>query len=148
MIGFGALVLTLINVVFLVVGATELAYSSSSSYSEPDASFYLYLNVFLSVFTLFVLGVAETLRKASDSLFQEISDELQFFTGRSMLTIHEDLDPFLAPFRYRNRAFSNAAELPLVPGRYGVSVYSLVSLVILGLSILVFITLQNAAPAI
>lgn len=95
-------------------------------------------------FVLVCVVYFETLRKRGDVIFEELSDDLQWYIrdGKKLQTHTGDYDdseswaeerPTLSA-RIVLRAFSQAADLPLIPGRFGPAIYA-------GINLLFFLNL-------
>jgi hypothetical protein len=125
------LLVTLGNIGVLLWGIGRTA--PYGSYQESIAV----ANIVIAMATIAALGFFETLRKRGDAIFQELSDELQWHVGRRTPDYLDD-PPTTRPVleaRVMLRTFSAAAELPLVPGRFGGAAYACVSLLIAVLSV-------------
>jgi hypothetical protein len=94
-------------------------------------------NIVIAMVTIAALGLFETLRKRGDAIFQELSDELQWHVGRLPFREAPVERPML-DVRVTLRTFSAAAELPLVPGRFGGAVYAALNLIIAIASVFLF----------
>jgi len=87
---------------------------------------------FAVLMNLVVIVVFENLRKGGDALFEKISDELHWYLGyrkqKDNGTAANDGQPLDA--RLVLRAFARAADLPLIPGKFGPAIYAGVNVVI------------------
>ena len=90
---------------------------------------FLLTAVIMSVSCAIILvSIYEYLRKKGDVLFEEISDELRWdVSGKSVSGAEK---PALE-IRVTLRSFARAADLPLVPGKFGPVLYVLFNLTIL-----------------
>jgi hypothetical protein len=79
------------------------------------------LNLLLS---LSCVVMYESLRRRGDTLFEEISDELQWKIGREARNekVANESPPLNA--RVVLRTFARTTDLPLVPGKFGPAVYA------------------------
>lgn len=122
------LLVTLVNLGVLLWGIG--ANASYYGYQAPLAI----INIVIAMATIAALGFFEALRKRGDAIFQEVSDELQWYVGHSEsrgLSLREaPSERPLLEARVVLRTFSAAAELPLVPGRLGGAAYALLNLVV------------------
>jgi hypothetical protein len=133
MVGPVALVLSLANFAILLWGIVR-----SNRGDLYIAESMALTNLVLTVVTISVLGYFESLRKRGDAIFQELSDELQWYVGRSgSHSIFEGSSQSSSPrdrplleVRLMMRAFSAAAELPLSPGSSGGALYAFFNLMI------------------
>jgi hypothetical protein len=119
-IGLAALAGTAANIAVVLLGTlTE---------NEYAAEWYLQVGAVIVGVVLLAVAAFDTLRKRGDALFQEVSDELQWFVGRKDVeTSLPQSRPFL-PARVALRSFANAAQLPLVPGVRGPGLYAVLNL--------------------
>lgn len=88
--------------------------------------------VLIPVCALFLLIIYEFMRKKGNTLFSEISDELEWNlkTGES-----RDETPSINA-RIILRSFVNASELPFFRGKYGAGIYLLINVVSLIFSVI------------
>jgi hypothetical protein len=127
--------LRLISALVLLVSAGSFgvllwSIAARSSYEyEGNADFFVALNIVVAMSTIALLGTFEVLRKRGDAIFQEMSDELQWHVGRPDARDAPRERP-LFDVRVALRTFSAAADLPLIPGRYGGAVYAAVNLAV------------------
>lgn len=132
-VGPVALVLSLANLAILL---WWVARSNRWDYSVEESL--ALTNLAVTVTTISVLGYFESLRKRGDAIFQELSDELQWYVGRSgSHSVFEDAPRGDSPrerplleVRLAMRSFSAAAELPLFPGSLGGAFYAVFNLLI------------------
>jgi hypothetical protein len=91
---------------------------------------YLLISGGIALTTLVAVSWFDSLRKRGNVLFQEVSDELQWFVGRGA-RLQETLPPVrpLLSARVALRSFASAGELPLVPGRLGPAGYAVMNVV-------------------
>ncbi len=139
--GFVALALTLANLATLIGGVVALADAESYEYTAG----FLVGNAVLGFGSLLLLGVLEASRKHGDAMFQELSDTLQWFAGRRSRAAGSSIEKLSQDARFALRSYSGAADVPLVPGRFGVSVYALVNLLVVLASLLVYVALQPSS---
>jgi hypothetical protein len=131
LLGLQALVLTIGNLaVALLVTAPDVI----ASYAVRDAL--RLTNIAATVAALALLGVHEGLRKRGDALFQELSDELQWFVGRAQAQEVPADRPALTA-RVALRSFATAVDLPLFPGARGAATYAFVNIGIAVLAVTV-----------
>jgi hypothetical protein len=154
----GALVLVVTSGSF---GVLLWSIAQSQYRYVSDAQFFALLNIAVAMSTVGLLGAFEVLRKRGDAIFQEMSDELQWYVGRSAprdhprggsagsghprgrstLTSRESTNPQERPVfeaRVALRTFSAAAELPLIPGRFGGAIYAALNLAVAIAAVLIF----------
>ena len=112
------LLATVVNIGVLI---WEVGRSARWDHSSDESL--MILSICISAATLASLGLFEALRKRGDAIFQELSDELQWHVGRSFGG-PPPLERPLLHARIALRTFSAAAELPLVPGRFGGAIYA------------------------
>jgi len=121
-LGTCILIITLVDVGMLLWG---LSRGIGSGYGGQSS---LLLSIIvLAMANIAALGFFESLRKRGDAIFQELSDELQWHVGRPSGEGVPQNRPLLEA-RIAMRTFSVAAELPLVPGRFGGAVYAILNL--------------------
>jgi hypothetical protein len=147
-IRLGGLVILLLSLANLFVLVASVIYLGNVTDSYDYTAAFLIASATLTFFTLTVLAIVESLRKRTDAYFQEVSDELQYSPNSAAHTSN----PSQPSERLRKRLelqarvvlreFSVASDLPLMPGRLGVSLYALVALAILVGSVVVYISLQ------
>jgi hypothetical protein len=84
---------------------------------------------FLSLLPLLAIVLYESQRRRADALFEEISDELQWNVGYRDREINKQVADNSPPLDARVilRSFARTTDLPLVPGKYGPSVYAAVN---------------------
>ncbi len=141
--GFLALAVTLGNVATLIAGVVYLA--DAPSYAHTAG--FLFFNAVLGFGCLLLLGTLEAARKHGDAVFQELSDNLQWFAGRKVRPggVSNQVytyEKITQEARLALRSYSGAADVPLVPGRFGVSLYALLNLLVVLSSLLVYVVLQ------
>jgi hypothetical protein len=84
--------------------------------------------------TLLVLGLVvqhERRRKTGDALFEVISDEFQFGLQKKMRRPSGSKRRPYLDARIVLREYSGAADLPLVPGKFGPGIYALLNIAFL-----------------
>lgn len=110
------------------------------------------VNAVILFFVLAGVVYFEILRKRGDAIFEELSDELQWYIrdGRKLKTQTGDYDdseswaeerPTLNA-RIVLRTFSRTTDLPLVPGRFGPAIYAGINLLIFMFTISVFLRMH------
>jgi hypothetical protein len=122
-LNYGALAFTMLG--FALHGSASLVtfllmYAVSSS-----------IAVFITIFTY------ESQRKQGDTLFEEISDELQWHIRQKhpgVQPVIPDDRPSLSA-RVILRAFARSTDLPFVPGKFGPTVYAVVNIFVLFLAL-------------
>ncbi len=88
-------------------------------------------SLFFGLIALIGVGFRETVRKQGDTLFEEISDEIQRGMRMSPQGMTYSIsDDLLLRARIALRNFAKAGELPLVPGKFGPTIYAAVNLLI------------------
>jgi hypothetical protein len=90
----------------------------------------------VTVVALLIVTSHEYLRKSGDSLFEEISDDLQKNVRSKDLRLQKtkaraSKNKVPNSARYTLRAFAKGADLPLIPGRFGPAIYAGINLVLL-----------------
>jgi len=110
-----------------VVGATVSRLSSLSVGLSVSAVFFISVILFAVMF--------EQLRRRGEVTYGEVADELH--NARS----EPGLENFRLSFRIVLKNFASSVDLPLVPGRYGLSLYVLLNL---GLTIYIFLAFNKA----
>lgn len=93
----------------------------------------VFTSVLLGIWALAGIVMYEYLRKKGDVLFEEISDELQWYVQSDGPDIGvqgtAEKRPILRA-RIVLRAFAQNTDLPLVPGKFGPAVYVLVNMIV------------------
>jgi len=80
---------------------------------------------------LLMLGVQERWRKVGEVLFEEISDELQWFAvSDKAISSTKPMGMPRLDHRIILRQFAKTTDLPLVPGKHGGAIYALVNLLV------------------
>lgn len=97
------------------------------SYLFPDPF------ILLSIFTasnLALIVFRDSIRRVGESLFEEISDELQWFVAGQLSPSKNDSPPSRPPLeiRYALRRFARDTDLPLVSGSTGPAAYAAINL--------------------
>lgn len=95
------------------------------------------LPISTGIASLTAVFLFDAVKRRLEVLFEEVSDEIQWFIRRS--DRHEVGDSTARPQMRSRLAVRDAArvqELPMIPGRYGPALYSLVALVAMFVSIL------------
>jgi hypothetical protein len=125
-----ATVFTAVNifVVLFIFGLGENLLADNLKFGNSFVVF-----VGLSVFVnLAVIVLFENLRRGGDALFEQISDELHWHVGyrkqKENGAVADD-DGQLSDARLVLRAFAGAADLPLIPGKFGPAIYAGVNVV-------------------
>ncbi|MDZ7361412.1 MAG: hypothetical protein ONB46_11925 [candidate division KSB1 bacterium] len=125
-----AAVFTAINIfvaLFLFDGLRENLFPDSL---KSGNGFVIFVGLSLFV-NLAVIVLFENLRRGGDALFEEISDKLHWYVGyrkqKENGAAANDGQPPDA--RLVLRAFAGAADLPLIPGKFGPAIYAGVNLV-------------------
>lgn len=93
--------------------------------------------VFICLFSLSNLVMVvfyENYRKRGETLFEEISDEIQWRISDRQVSKYDeevliDYKPWLES-RVILRDFVKTTDLPLIPGKYGTSIYAIINIVI------------------
>jgi len=117
--GLTAFVLTVLSVCILlsmIGGGIFLVFRS--------LTFIVLTSSLVSTSALLCLIAYEYERKRGDVLFEEISDELQWYVRES--DTESDSRPLIGA-RVVLRSFARSVDLPLAPGRFGPAVYFLVN---------------------
>ncbi len=125
-----AAVFTAINI-FAVLFMFGLGENLLADNVKLDNSFAYFLG-FSVLVNLVVISVFENLRRGGDALFEEISDELHWHLGYRKQTASGTVTNGGQPpdARLVLRAFAQAADLPLIPGKFGPAIYAGVNVVI------------------
>ncbi|HYW07127.1 MAG TPA: hypothetical protein VE913_09240 [Longimicrobium sp.] len=95
---------------------------------------FVLISITLAFLNLVILIRYERLHKRGDTLFDEISDELSWFTQPSRGQPSSRPAPVATPpidVRVVLRSFTRNADLPLVAGRFGPGVYGLINLLVI-----------------
>jgi len=99
---------------------------SSKSFSEND-SFLIWM--WLLGINLFVTIIFDVSRRKGASMFEEISDEFQWsLSSRKVITKELSVARQPLEIRMATRSFLAASELPLVPGRFGPTIYAILNI--------------------
>jgi hypothetical protein len=106
--------------------------SSFSSFSSLDRSTYRLAFSFSLVFGGMALAAVmfhESLRKQGDTLFEEISDELEWHVKDVSIYEKRDVAEERPTLRARIalRSFARTTDLPLIPGRFGPAIYAAIN---------------------
>lgn len=115
---------TLANLVFtmLLMSGMYRAFKSES--------FGLTISLFPIILAIFVVLIAfrfDVLRKDGDAYFEELSDEMH---GKKISEENESYKNSISlKARVIIRSYSNAASLPLVPGRYGPAILAATNII-------------------
>jgi hypothetical protein len=126
----------MLTVILLVGSALGLVYLSllKKLYGLGGFSYEYFLLAMaanlLSALTVIALLYFERLRRRGDTLFQELSEELNWFSRPRDL--NESVVPYNVPpidIRVALRTYTRMTDLPLVPGKFGPATYALVCLV-------------------
>ena len=122
---------TVLNLGFLV-------YVRASERHDDDFLTYDYREWVLALALLtgavLVLAVMhDQVRRAGDTLFEEISDEVQWHRQKGADNTEVALERPLLEIRVALRRYSVASDLPLVRGRAGAAVYAAVNLAALAI---------------
>jgi len=100
------------------------------------ARYHTYLEVFLSLTcglsVLLIVALFESYRRRGDALFEELSDEFLWNNSTSRRRSSDSYPESRPPLEIRLllRSFTRAADLPMVPGRFGPAVYAAFNLLI------------------
>lgn len=107
-----------------------LATFRRSSWIFPDPFWLLAIFAFSSISALIV---RDTMRKTGESLFEELSDEVQWFVLHDKGRDAKGLDSARPPLeiRYELRRFARNTDLPLISGSAGTTIYALLNLTLL-----------------
>jgi hypothetical protein len=133
--GMAALLLT-VSLVIATAGGSMIIQEKFQSFPTgftPRVTFVLIASTFAFLNIVILIGY-ERLHKRGDTLFDEISDELSWFTQPSRGQPSVGPAPVATPpidVRVALRSFTRNADLPLVAGRFGPAVYGLVNLLIM-----------------
>jgi hypothetical protein len=90
----------------------------------PSSNFVVLMSSLVSTSALLCLIAYEYERKRGDALFEEISDELQWYVREG------DTESASRPVigaRVVLRSFARGVDLPLAPGKFGPAIYFLVN---------------------
>jgi hypothetical protein len=82
----------------------------------------LQVSAVLSVMVVFLAMIFEQLRRRGEIIYEEVTDDLHRFHRET------EMDRPRIAFRIALKNFATSMDLPLVPGRYGVSLYILLNL--------------------
>jgi hypothetical protein len=107
-----------------------LATFRRSSLIFPDPFYLLFIFAFASVAALIV---RDTMRKTGESLFEELSDEVQWFVLHEKYQLAKGVEAVRPPLeiRYELRRFARNTDLPLISEPAGTAVYALLNLALL-----------------
>jgi hypothetical protein len=134
--GFLTLVSTILN-----FGAVILSLSVKFLPLSVITGFALgiYLPISITALTILWIVLYEAMRKRGETLFEEVSDELQWNVRKESQAKYPPADdrPMLNA-RIALRSFARATDLPLVPGKYGPGFYATINFVMLFLVIFFF----------
>lgn len=121
-LGLCMLIITMMNLGSAAAGSVRLI--------APFIGLQLSAVSFVSV--IFLAMLFEQLRRRGEIIYEEVTDELHRVHSEAALE-----RPRIA-FRIALKNFATSMDLPLVPGRYGVSLYILLNLFILVFAFLAF----------
>lgn len=130
--GYGrmAFVFTILNLGLFILSLSLIRFTS---FSDLKLITILSLPVILGCIVIFYLIIYEGLRKQGDTLFEEISDELQWNVQKNLSAGDKpiaDERPLLLA-RITLRTFARTTDLPLVPGRFGPAIYTVANILII-----------------
>lgn len=115
--------LTLLDILFVVFISLGTRYLYSYLLrGGPVITVFATLNFLLA---LSFIVLYESLRRRGDSIFEEISDELQWNVGYRQSTTSGTADE-MPPLKTRVilRSFARTTDLPLIPGKFGPAIYA------------------------
>jgi hypothetical protein len=97
---------------------------------------YMHINYFFVAISFHFISMVcafffENIVKKGNNIFSKISDEMQMISKQMS---SDDL----TRFRGALRAFTQATDLPLIPGRFGPAIYIGINIVAIGVEIFVF----------
>lgn len=103
---------------------------SERSWQRSEAFIFL---IFFAFSSIAILIARDALRKTGESLFDELSDEVQWFVVHKAKSSAEGLGSVRPPLgvRYELRRFARNTDLPLVPGSAGTTIYVLLNLILM-----------------
>jgi len=84
--------------------------------------------VCLAAISVFLLVIYDAIRRRGSAIFEEISDDLHGYSGSRAASHISDTEGVPLDARVVLRTFSRATDLPLVPGKFGRTVYFLVNI--------------------
>lgn len=122
MLGLLALLMTIVNVTTVAL-YTELYWRNVAL---------MQLSVTLTV--ILVLIFHEFKKKLGDTLFEEISDEMQWYLVKDRKEMLKKSDKEETPpisARIQLREYVKTSDLPIIPGKFGPGVYVLINFIIL-----------------
>jgi hypothetical protein len=137
------LVVTFINLILSIIVLLQVNYYSSKNYSSGDSftvSFTLFFCYISSLLILGALYLYESTRKRGEVLFEEISDELEWYVDKSVnktSSIRPEIDA-----RISLRSFVKTTDLPFVSGKSGPAFYLILNIVLIIISTLYFTKLK------
>lgn len=142
-LGLLVLMVTLADIFTLIAGVAAtiislINYRNNNYTGSPygQSPYWLIGNAAVFVASIVILGYFDQTRKRGDGLYQEVSNELQIVESSDK---DERVPADLArEARLDLRSFASAADLPLVPGRIGTPVYSLLNVAIIVISVILF----------
>lgn len=124
LLGMGMLIATMMN----------LACAFAVAVRSLQWFIILQVSAMLFVMVVFLAMLFEQLRRRGEIIYEEVTDDLHRFYRET------EMDRPRIAFRIALKNFATAMDLPLVPGRYGVSLY-----ILLNLAVLVFAFLTHRA---
>lgn len=141
--GLLVLLISLVDIFVLIAGVAagvyaQISYQNSNETGAVFSSAPIWLLVNALIFTIAIatLAIFDQERRRGDATYQEISNELQVLENLDgKREVPRDLG---RTARLELRFFATAADLPLIPGRIGVSAYALINITIVLISVILF----------
>lgn len=138
LMGLAVFASTLVNLLIMVVVWFVYLFSRFSifftGFRTDNITLMLFVQVISVACALLFTVLHESRRKQGDTLFEEISDELQWnVRGAELLSEGNAVAAERPALQTRLvlRTFARASDLPLVPGKFGAAIYVAVNLLML-----------------
>lgn len=138
------LILTFINLILSIVFWLQINYYSSRDYSSGNqfgVNFTLFFCYISFLLVLAALYFYESTRKHGEVLFEEISDELEWYVDNKFGKKSSSHRPEINS-RILLRSFIKTTDLPFISGKSGPAVYLILNITLIIISTLYFTKLK------
>ncbi len=127
---FMAMIATAINLIVAIFGIGIFIFYSDQNGELLVFKIALFTIVAVFLFeALFIIYRFDQQKKSGDIYFEEASDYYEWIVKRQLANNELDLSPIILNLRVAFREYTRNSDLPLAPGKQGITNYSIINIV-------------------